>query len=273
MQTDYLAQEARVLDVSRDETVEQGIVNAILAGPSAASLELTQVFEANVTVSRVQREENGMATVVFGQQFLNPPQGAPDNWKQHEYWGQEVPRRRRLALQAVTAALTENGRCSSVQYLVASTPGDVQGMRMMRALFEGDAEGVNAATLMPPQTRPEEAILTPNAVLLAALDAWQRKDWPTLYLFLARTGTDGAPLPSETEFMNHAETVERSLLSYKVSTGTVGIDGATATLCVDLQVRREDGQTVDLARAPVPMARERDSWKLGCDTLLRFLEE
>jgi len=268
MQTEFLAQEARVLEVARNETVELAIVRALMAGPSASSLELTPLFSANDRLIGVRREDD-QVTVVLGARFLDPPADAPQDWEHYEYWAREVPLRRRLAIQAVTNALTEGGRCGTVRFLVSAGPEDTQGARVHNApFFGGDPD-----MLLPPQTRQEEVVLTPQLALDVALDAWQRKDWLLLYAFLLREGPDGTVLPSQTDFLARIGEMERSLLYYRISAGTVSVDGATATLCVTARLMRKDGQDWEIHQAPVAMVRERGSWKLPYDTLMRLMRE
>jgi len=267
MQTDYLAQEARVLEVARNETVELAIVRALMAGPSASSLELAPLFTANDRLLGVNRDDDRQVTVILGARFLDPPADAPQDWEHYEYWAQEVPRRRRLAIQAVTNALTEGGRCDTVRFLVSTGPEDMQGARVRSApFFGGDPDA-----LLPPQTRQEQVVLTPHLALNVALDAWQRKDWLMLYAFLHRGGPDGTALPSQTDFLARIGEEERSLLFYRITTGTVSVDGATATLCVSARIMRKDGFDWEIQQAPVEMVRERGSWKLPYDVLMRLM--
>lgn len=269
MQTDYLAQEARMLEVARNETVELAIVRSLMDGPSANSLELTPLFSANDRLLDVRLEEPGQVTVVLGDRFMDPPADAPQNWEQYEYWAQEVPKGRRLAIQAITNALTEGGRCDAVRFLIATGPEDTQGTRVRNEpFFGGDPD-----LLLPPQTRQEEVVLTPHAALNVALDAWQRKDWLTLYAFLQSDGLDETVRPSQTDFMKWIGEAGRSLLYYRITAGTVSVDGSTATLCVTARLMRKDGQDWEIQQVPVAMVRERGSWKLLYGALTRLMED
>ncbi len=268
MQTDYLAQEARELEIARNETVEMAIVRALMAGPSASSQELTALFSPNDQLRSVRRESEGTVTVVLGEQFMARPADAPLDWERYEYWQQEVPRRRRLALQAVTNSLTEGGRCDTVQFLIATAPEDMQGTRMLNAPINGGGP----SELLPLQARNEKVVLTPRTALVVVFDAWERKDWMTLYTFLRRGSQGDTPLPSQTDFLTQIDAMERSLLFYSVSEGTVSVDGSSATLCVDLKVMDRQGDTRVAMQVPVEMVREHGSWKLAYDTLLRCLD-
>ena len=268
-QTDYVSQETRYVEVARDETVAVRIVSALLAGPSASHLELTPVFAPGVTAQRVT-VENDLLTVVLSESFLQPPADAPADWAQYAYWQQEVPRRRRLAAAALVNALTEGGRYARVQLLVASGPEDTQGERVPRVLFYPEEK--DATLLLPPLTRQEGTILTPQSALNAALSAWQRKDWLALYAFMLQGEQGEGALPPQNEFLARVSEAERALLAYRVSPGTVAADGAQATLCVDVQVMGKRGDKTELSQAPILMRRERDAWKLSYEALMYMME-
>ncbi|MDR3050130.1 MAG: GerMN domain-containing protein [Oscillospiraceae bacterium] len=266
MRTGYLTQEERVLDVPRDQTVERCILEALLEGPGAGSLDLTPLFFGEVSVLGARRADDTL-TVTLSDAFFLPPADAPADWGNYPYWQQEVPLRRRLALQAMVNALTEGGRFAKVELLVSTGPGDTHGQRVARAAFYPDEDDVTR--ILDPLTRAEDVILTPQRALTVALEAWQRKDWMTLYTFL-RPGADA--LPSETDFIARMAGVEKSLLNYRVSTGTVSMDGAQATVCVDVQVMGKDGTLTDAKQRPMPLSRERGNWKVSYDTLRTLMD-
>jgi len=267
MQTGYLVQEARELEVAPNEIVELAIVRALMDGPSAVSQDLAPLFSVNDRLMAVRLEDNDQVTVVLGERFLEPPSDAPSDWENYEYWAQEVPRRRRLAIQAVTNTLTEGGRCDAVQFLVSAGPEDVHGMRIRSAPFFGGDEDL----LLPPQFRQEEAVLTPQIALGALLDAWQRKDWQTLYAFLLRYAPKGTALPSQIDFLMWIDEMELSLLYYRISVGTVSIDGSSATICLTARIMNKDGQIRELFQKPVLMMREYGCWKMSFDSLMRLM--
>lgn len=270
MQTPYLAQEARRIQVPRDQTVEWGIVQALVGGPAAESLELGPLFWSNVSLLRVEREGD-MVSVVLSPQFLDKPADAPEDWAQYTFWVQEAALRRRLAVQSIANALTEGARCAQVQILVAAAEGDVHGTRLTRKMLYEDE--LDATLLLPPQTRQEQVILTPAVTLRVMMDAWQSKDWMRLYGFLKQDAPDQAPLPSQTEFLSYITDLDPSLLNYKVSAGTISVDGATATLCADLQVMQKRGQTKQWSQIPLVLTRERGSWKMHYSVLLGMMTQ
>lgn len=270
MQTPYLAQEARRIEVPRDQTVEWGILQALMGGPAAESLELAPLFWSNVSLLRVERDGD-MVSVVLSPQFLDPPADAPADWAQYTFWVQEATLRRRLAVQSITNALTEGARCAQVQILIAAGEGDVYGTRLTRKMLYEDE--LDATLLLPPQTRQEQVILTPAVTLRVMMDAWQSKNWMLLYGFLQQDAQDQAPLPSQTEFLSYITDLDPSLLNYRVSAGTISVDGAMATLCVDLQVMQKRGQTKQWTQIPLVLTRERGNWKMHYSALVGMMTQ
>ncbi len=268
MSIGYLAQERRVIAVPRDQTIEMCILRALMTGPSADHTELSPLFPVGVSVLRAQRKED-MLTVTLSHEFLEPPPDAPADWSNYAYWRAEVPRRRYLAVCAIANALTEEGRFSRVEVLISTGPDDTLGQRVVRSMFF--AEETDPNRLMEPLPRTEAAVLTPQRAAQVALEAWQHKDWMTLYALLAQDGDTA--LPAQTDFIARMAAADKSLLNYNVSVGTVTVDGAAATVCIDVQRMQRDGKLSEVKQLPVRMARERDCWKITYETLLTLMEE
>lgn len=266
-QTDYLGVEEREISVPRDDTVELCIVQALIAGPSSAYQELTPVFSPDVRVVSTSRSGETV-TVTLTRAFLDAPSDAPDGWESLPYWRSEVMLRRRLALQSIVSALTENGRCERVQILLSPAEGDIRGERILRAQIYEDEE--DATLTLEPLARDENAILTPRTVMRAALSMWRAQSWPTLYVFV--TGESGERLPSQTEFIARVSALQVSLLGFDVGVGSVSLDGSRATVNVDVRIQRSDGGQSEAQSIPVSLVREDGNWKLPYDSLLSLMQ-
>ena len=266
-QTDYLGVEEREISVPRDDTVELCIVQALIAGPSSAYQELTPVFSPDVRVVSTSRSGETV-TVTLTRAFLDAPSDAPDGWESLPYWRSEVMLRRRLALQSIVSALTENGRCERVQILLSPAEGDIRGERIPRAQVYEDEE--DATLTLEPLARDENAILTPRTVMRAALSMWRAQSWPTLYVFV--TGESGERLPSQTEFIARVSALQVSLLGFDVGVGSVSLDGSRATVNVDVRIQRSDGGQSEAQSIPVSLVREDGNWKLPYDSLLSLMQ-
>lgn len=266
-QTDYLGVEEREISAPRDDTVELCIVQALIAGPSSAYQELTPVFSPDVRVVSTSRSGETV-TVTLTRAFLDAPSDAPDGWESLPYWRSEVMLRRRLALQSIVSALTENGRCERVQILLSPAEGDIRGERILRAQIYEDEE--DATLTLEPLARDENAILTPRTVMRAALSMWRAQSWPTLYVFV--TGESGERLPSQTEFIARVSALQVSLLGFDVGVGSVSLDGSRATVNVDVRIQRSDGGQSEAQSIPVSLVREDGNWKLPYDSLLSLMQ-
>lgn len=268
--TAYLGQQAFMLSVPRDSTLEKAIVSALIDGPDGTHTELSSPFPEGTEVLETQRQD-GVVSVTLNQAFLSPPSQAPQDWANDAYWAIEVPLRRRLALHAIVLALTEDARCQSVQLLVSDTASGAEGQRVSRALFDTEEEDMSIA--LEPVTRDEAMVLTPRSAATLALLAWQGKDYDALYTFLTQGIREGAqPLPSQGAFVQHASQLSSSLLTFYVAGGSVSPEGQRATVVADMQYAGEDGQRVRLTGVPLSLVRVNDNWKLSYQDMLALME-
>lgn len=261
----YLGQELRYIDVGLDETLEACIVGALLEGPSADMLDLQSLFASNIQVIATSAQDE-LLTITLSDTLLQAPPDAPSDWQQYEYWREEIPRRRYLALCSLVNALTEDGRYAQVQLLVAAE-GEAQGRRVPRAMF--DSGVTDEALLLEPIGRQEDSILTAANAAQYLLRCWQRKDWMALYTML--TAGEDVELPSQTVFLEEMARIESSILNYQASSGSVRLDGAQATVLISGQMVEKNGDTYRLTTYPVCLLREMGTWKLPYDALLRMM--
>ena len=181
-ETNLLGAVGAKLDMRREETVAQSIVEALLAGPDAAHDRLSGLFPQGTSVISVQ-SEGDTAFVTLNQAFLGIPDGAPADWEDLADWQAEATLRRRLAFQSIVLALTEDGRYQRVQLYVAG--GDDEVPRRI-PLYWFDQSATDPNVMLAACARDEQAMLTPNSALKLMLGAWQKQDWEGLYDFLLR---------------------------------------------------------------------------------------
>ena len=268
--TSYLGQEAYEISVPRDSTMEKAIVSALLAGPDGRHSELSSVFPEGTRVLATTREDDTV-TVTLNHAFLNAPAGAPERWQEDDDWAQEVPLRRRLALESIVLALTEDARCHSVQLLVSADDTAEQGARVARSYFYPMESDTTVA--LEPVTRSESYIFTPRTAALSVLLMWQAKDYSSLYGMLGMNPyTDTAQMPSLDEFVQDAAQSSCSLLSFNVSGGSVSPEGMRATVVIDLQCAGADGERVRMTAMPLSLFRENDNWKVSYGDIAALME-
>ncbi|MDO5299201.1 MAG: GerMN domain-containing protein [Clostridia bacterium] len=259
-QTSVLGAQQIQLDIRREETIAMRIVQQLVEGPGVSRERLSGVFPQGTQVLSVSGDGT-TAFVTLSMAFLGKPDGAPSDWEDLTEWQEEAALRRRLAVQSVVLALTEEGRYQRVQLYVAQSDDDIP-QRIPMALL--DTEVTDASIVLAAGSRDEQALLTPQRAMRMIMDAWQEHDWETLYTLMAPAQEE--PLPTFSVFEAQMKDRDVTLLDYEVSVGTVSIDGSSATLVLDAGIR-SDGGDVRLVREVVPLTRWADNWAMTTETL------
>lgn len=263
--TKLLGAQRAQLDIRREETVATSIVQRLVNGPDVSHEKLAGVFPPGTEVISVTGEDT-TAFVTLSMDFLGRPEGAPPDWEDSRVWQEEATLRRKMAVQSIVLALTEGGRYQRVQMYVAQSDDDIP-QRIPMAYFDLSTE--DASLVLAASPRDEAAMLTPYHAMEMILDAWKAKDYPMLYTLLAPSQEEEMPTLSIFE----AEMKKRdiSLLSYAASEGTVSLDGKTATVVVDAQIRSSEGGDAQIIRESVPLIRVDDNWAIAENTLLSLM--
>ena len=254
------AQQAQ-LDIRREETIATSIVQRLIEGPDIAHERLEGVFPQGTRLISVTGEGT-TAFVTLSSDFLGKPDGAPADWEDLTEWQEEAALRRRLAVQSIALSLTEGGRFQRVQLYVADS-GDEIPQRIAMAWM--DTSVTDPTLVLAACPRDEQAMLTPGCAMEIIMDAWQAQDWAAMYPLMADTTDD--PLPTLTVFETEMAAMDISLLTYSVSAGTVSLDGQTATLVLDAEIRSRDGGDAQIVRESVPLRRVQDNWAMEPQTL------
>ena len=258
-ETNLLGAVGAQLDMRREETVAQNIVEALIIGPDAAHDRLTGVFPQGTEVISVQ-SDGDTAYVTLNRAFLGIPDGAPTDWEDLTDWQEEATLRRRLAFQSIVLALTEDGRYQRVQLYVAGGDDDIP-QRIPLYLFDRSATDVNV--MLAPCARDEQAALTPKNALALALNAWQAQDWEGLYSFLLKE----EETPTLSGFETQMRETNVQLMTYESTGGTVSLDGRRATVVLDAAIRSDEGGDAQIVRESVPLVRQNGNWCIALTTL------
>ena len=255
-----LAQETRTVFIPKDKQFERVLIETLIEGPGASSLDLTGLFISGVQVVDVT-VDGTVLTVTLSRAFLGTPVDAPMDWQGDTQWNREVVLRRRLALASIVNTVTEETNCTSVQLLVQFNPDYPAGERITRDyLYEDTAPG----QLLSPVFRNEDELLTHFNTATIILDSYMEKDFARLHRFVAER-------PTEAAFVQEMESMNRSLVAYWISSGMVSPDGQRAVLTSHLDYIGPD-DTAFLEEYPIHLVRERGIWKITYSTLLRMLE-
>ena len=101
-----LAAERRTVSRLTNEPYETALLRLLLEGPSLNAPALRGLFPAGTRVISTSRQGE-MLFVTLSYQLMNGYSDEPSNWRSDTAWAQEVPLRRRLAMQAIAATVTE----------------------------------------------------------------------------------------------------------------------------------------------------------------------
>ena len=258
-ETNLLGACSAQLDMRREETVASSIVQSLLDGPDAAHDRLTALFPQGTKLIGVT-SEGATAFVTLSEAFLGIPDGAPSDWEDSTAWQQEATLRRRMAFESIVLALTEEGRYQRVQLYVAGSDDDIP-QRIPLYWFDQSATDINV--MLAPCARDENAMLTPQRALEQILADWQRQDWGALYAFLLRE----EEMPTLNQFEDDMRQKDITLLSYELTSGTVSLNGETATVVLNAQIDAKDGGDAQLTRESVLLVRQDDNWCIRLSTL------
>ena len=110
-----LAGESRTLTVRKDESSEAALVRALLAGPSAGEMNLRRALGEDVGLKEVTASGD-MLFITLTNSLLRD--GIPDGWRSDEFWAEEAPVRRRLAMASIADTVMENLPYTRVQILI-----------------------------------------------------------------------------------------------------------------------------------------------------------
>lgn len=259
---DYLSTETRMLEMPLDDRRETYIIQQLIDGPAVAYADLRGLFNASVRVVSVEAYGREL-TVTLSEHFLAAPSEAPPDWQEDSLWLETVRKRRRLALHSIVNTITDLGEYDRVQLQVElndSTVGaSAHRLNRSEVAMVGSGEG---DSLLGPMSREPGFILSPEMVVNIVLDAWTKGDWEKLYAFLAPVDHRGVSRPARDEVDKLLSLSPLSMISHTVMDANVSTDGQTATVLVDVEYLRADGDRDSLRGIVVKLCRDVEVWKM-----------
>lgn len=259
-----LSSETRTVYFPRDRQVEEVLITSLIEGPSPGLLDLTGLFSSGTKVYRVWRSAD-LLTVTLTREFLSPPPGAPVSWDSDPYWRTEVFNRRQLAIASIVNTITEETDFTAIQFLVLESDDDTSGRRIRRAELYPDASGDQ---LLPPVTRSEHFILTHYNTANVLMESWRSQAYDRIYRFVAQ---ESGQRPTEAAFQQEMITMDRSLVRFSLSAGTVSEDGQRAVLEATYEYISASGNVL-VQNYPMRLVRENGLWRIVYEDLQRMME-
>ena len=229
-----LAGESRTLTVRKDESSEAALVRALLAGPSAGEMNLRRALGEDVGLKEVTASGD-MLFITLTNSLLRD--GIPDGWRSDEFWAEEAPVRRRLAMASIADTVMENLPYTRVQILIDG--GESAAIRLDRSYY-----------------------LTPYNTAALLMEAWRSRDFDTIYDF---TVAEDLPVPEQ--FRAEIDTAP-SLSDYTLTAGMV--NGDRATLNVDASLLTDSASST-LEAWPLTLEKQGGVWKIPLETLRRLM--
>lgn len=263
----YLAAETRSITQYAGQSYEFALISALLGGPGSHSASLRQVFQDGVRLLSTVKQGR-ILFVTLSENIMDPYADEPDNWQADDAWRKEVPLRRQLCMQAITATVTENCDVDRVQILVQQ--GKSTGsLRLRQNYFMDDSED---DVLVGPMMRDESLLLTPNRTSQVILSCWMNRDWTRLYRYIASTDPDtGAERMAYADFVVMMEILP-AITAFDVVGGSISMDGSYATMTMSCNVL-QDGQSTPIEGVILHLYREGSLWKISQSDLTAWLTE
>lgn len=259
----FLAGENRVVISQPTQSFEYSLISSLLAGPAQQSGILTSLFPEGTRVISTTRQDR-LLFVTLSQEITNSLPDEPADWTADSHWRQEIPLRRRLAIQSLVATVTENCEIDSVQILVEQTDNVSESMRLRQSFFR---EGADNGSLTGPQSRDESLILSPAAAAKRVLTLWQQEDWQSLYLYLAdRDPSTGESKRNYADFVT-AMTALPVPVRFTCEGGSVSAQGTRATFSIAAELMEADGFLRQTDAAILHLTNEQGLWHIGLSAL------
>jgi hypothetical protein len=264
LDTGMLAAQERVISIPRNTTREKALVQALLDGPGVSAPLLTGVFQAGVSILGAQAVD-GVLFITLNDSLLGRYDDEPAELTT-PFWKAEAPLRRKLAMTALVAALTETGEYQSVQVLVRGQTQVMTSLRLNKSYFMAGDD-----SLTGPMTRDETLLLTQANTARIILDAWRQGDVKTLYRFIAakdpRTGIARPDEQAAYALLGQA----RPLVGFTVSPGSISQNGQTAILCADITLQTLSVDSASYTAWPMLLIRENGIWKIPYPNLAAMM--
>lgn len=249
-----LVGESRAVDVMEFESIEKSIINAMAKeGPSAERVDFTQLINPNTDVRNVE-SQGQFLFITLSSDFLLPPNGKEVDLLNDEQMAAEK-RRRYLAVYSIVDTLIEQGTYSRVSILI-----EEDGSR--RPLTQAEAGLENSDEPTEPFERNGDLVLTAPNTMREILDALEKKDWNTLYGYIAYKTTYGQDKPLLDDFINEMVTARVAITNHNIWDDVIAQDGASDIVMVDYELKLGEADVRSLSNIPIRLIQENGLWKI-----------
>lgn len=260
-----LAAERRTVSRLPNEPYETALLRLLLEGPSLNAPALRGLFPAGTRVISTSRQGE-MLFVTLSYQLMNGYSDEPSNWRSDTAWAQEVPLRRRLAMQTIAATVTENTTAQQVVILLEQRGETTDSMRLRQKYYT-----LNAAddALADPLRRDESLLLTASGTMRTILTCIRQRDIRRLYRYLAQSDPDTGEARMEYEAFASKWTEYPALTAFDFSGGSAS--GTRAVFTVS-GTRLADGVSQKFTGRSVHLMKTGGLWCISMSQLTAIVE-
>ncbi len=245
----FLVSETRSIDTPVNDRTEVFILEELIKGPTSASGEFNELLNENTKVVSVS--DNGeVLTVILSNELLEWPfsDEAATAEKQKE-----------LAIYSIVNTLVESSGFSRIQILVDR---DENGAGQRIKLGEiGLGAGKDDNSVLSPLARSGELVLSPENTIKRIFEAMTKKEYASLYSYIAYNDNDGNTKPEQTVITSAIQEKVLSIEGYTVGDVVVSGDGQSAIVMMDYTMRLSGGQTTTFTVIPAALIKENGIWK------------
>ncbi len=261
-----LAAERRTVSRLPNEPYETALLRLLLEGPSLNAPALRGLFPAGTRVISTSRQGE-MLFVTLSYQLMNGYSDEPSNWRSDTAWAKEVPLRRRLAMQAIAATVTENTTAQQVVILLEQRGETTDSLRLRQKYYT-----LNAAddALADPLRRDESLLLTASGTMRTILTCIQQRDIRRLYRYLAQSDPDTGEARMEYEAFASKWTEYPALTAFDFSGGSSSSTRAVFTVS---GTRLTDGVPQRFTGRSVHLMKTGGLWCISMSQLTAIVEE
>lgn len=245
--------ENRPIDLPVNEKAEPAIIEELIKpGPSPTKIDFVQLINPATTVVNVEAQGQYLF-VTLSKEFVEPF-GEEIDASDDERVAREKTRKY-LAVYSIVNTLVEQGTYSRVSIKI-----DEGGTA--RSLTREEA-GMDMEDPKEPFERNGEIELNGRNTMREILTAIEKKEWNTLYSFIANKNYFDQERPSLDEFTNEVIAAKLSISNSKVVDAVMSSDGLTDIIMVDYDLKLQDGEPRPMTNIPIRLTQENDVWKIS----------
>lgn len=244
----YLVSESRMIEAAANDPMEQSVLTELFKGPETTGGEYNYLINKDTQVVKVNGSGE-VLTVTLSKEFLEWPATVSE------------ADQKELAVYSVVNTLVEATGYGKIQLLVdRDSTGVGQRIRTEELGFYTDAAD-STSGMLGVLERNAELVLTPENTIKCIFDAMLKKDYSTVYPFIAYNDAYGGTKAAESSFRTQIQESTPTLEGYTVREVLVSDDGQSAVVMMDYTLRYATESSITQTNLPTYLVKENGIWK------------